>query len=167
MTIVDNTRQLVADGLYNAYGRVYIATPENTLVPLVGDRTNVIDPTGDMEITHIADPKTDEWNLRILRALNVTNRDMLNEQRSHQYLKGYVERLGEALLEKAEEKDWCSEYDDFADEWDLPHRYRMYEVTVVLQVKAKNEDDAVEMVENNTRFSCEIEDGPSVSAEEA
>ena len=167
-TTTEETRYFVADALYTMYGRVYIALPNNReLVPLVGDRSNPITPSAEIEVIHIADPKTDEWVLRMVRALTNTNTDYLNEQRSHRYLRDHHERLGQAILEKAEEKDWCSEYDDFAEEWDLPRRTRPYEVEVQFTVMARDEEEAQEMVENGLTWSFDAEYNPSFSANEA
>lgn len=166
--MAEETRSFVADAIYNIHGRVYIALPNNRqLVPLRGDRSNPITPSADTEVTHIADPKTEEWVLRMVRALTDTNADYLNEQRNLSTLQRYHERLGEALLEKAEEKDWCSEYDEFAEEWDLPRRTRSHEVTVVFTVMARNGEEAEETVQDGLSWSFDVEWDPSFSAEEA
>lgn len=167
-TAAEETRSFVADGLYSMYGRVYIALSNNReLVPIVGDRSNPVTPSADVEVTHIADPKTDEWVLRMVRTLTHSNTDYLNEQRSNRVLQDHLDRLGQALLEKAEEKDWCSEYDEFADEWDLPRRIRSYEVTVQFAIMARDSDEAEEMVRNGLSWTFDMEWDPSVSAEEA
>lgn len=166
--VAEETRSFVADAIYNMHGRVYIALPNNReLVPLVGDRSNPITPSADTEVTHIADPKTDEWVLRMVRALTDTNADYLNEQRSLSALQSYHERLGQAILEKAEEKEWCSEYDEFAEEWDLPRRTRFYEVTVQFSVTARDSLEAEGMVQDGLSWSFDVEWDPSFSAEEA
>lgn len=167
-TTAEETRSFVADALYNIHGRVYIALPNNRqLVPLMGERGDPFTPSADTEVLHIADPKTDEWVLRMVRALTDTNADRLNEQRSNRNLQNYVDRLGQAILEKAEEKDWCSEYDEFADEWDLPRRIRSYEVTVQFTVMARNSEEAEETVQDGLSWSFDMSWDPTVSAEEA
>ena len=165
-TTTEETRYFVADALYNMHGRVYIALPNNReLVPPVGDRSNPVTPSADTEVTHIADPKTDEWVMRMGRVLADTNTNYLNEQRLYQRLREHMDRLGEARLEKAEEKDWCSEYDEFAEEWDLPRRFRTYEVTVTFAVLARDSDDAEELVQNGLQWNFDIEYDPSYSAD--
>lgn len=42
--------------------------------------------------------------------------------------------LWEALAEKADDQNWCSEYDDFAEEQGGPERLHEYEVTLTLDV---------------------------------
>lgn len=79
------------------------------------------------------------------------------------------ESLGEALRDKAVEHDWCDEYDEFAEQWNLPSRTREYEVTVTVRVLAKSDDHAEELVGEN--FSMSMYDdivlnGPHVSATE-
>lgn len=167
-TTTEETRSFAANALYNIHGRVYIALSNNReLVPLVGDRSSPITPSADTLVTHIADPKTDEWVMRMVQALTNTNTDYLNEQRSLSALQRYHELLGEALLEKAEEKDWCSEYDEFADEWGLPRRTRSYEVSVQFTVMARDSDEAEEIVEDGLTWSFDtLNPHPSFSAEE-
>lgn len=80
------------------------------------------------------------------------------------------EALGEALLEQAEERDWCSEYDEFADEWDLPRRKRPYEVTMKVTVLARNDDEAEELVESSVSIESYdegVEYGPNFDVNEA
>ena len=77
-----------------------------------------------------------------------------------------IQTIGEALIEMAEDKDWCSEYDEFINELngnlyvELPSRRRNYDVTikvkrevyayVTVQVEATSEEDAQEIVEEDT-----------------
>ena len=74
--------------------------------------------------------------------------------------------VGEALMEEAENRGWCDEYDRFVENvnvltslLDLPEREREYEVVVTgtatvswshpVTVTARSADEAIEMVENN------------------
>lgn len=65
----------------------------------------------------------------------------------------YLTGLKQAILEKAEEHEWCSEYDEFAEEWDLTPRVREYEVTMSVTVRARDEDEAEALAEENTSLS--------------
>jgi hypothetical protein len=44
--------------------------------------------------------------------------------------------VAEAIRDEAEARDWCDEYERFADEWNLPKRERVYDVTVGVSVPA-------------------------------
>ena len=153
--------------LYSVHGLVHVGLEDGTLVPVLGDRSNPVTPTPGMDVVHIADPGTREWTNRMTTLLTRCNVDLQNERSSHRYLRDYNERLGQALLEKAEEKEWCSEYDEFADEWDLPRRTRSYEVNVQFTVTARDDDEAEEMVRDGLTWSFDVEWDPSVSAREA
>ncbi len=72
-----------------------------------------------------------------------------------------IARIGERLIEEAESRGWCSEFDEIVDELngslhvDLPRRVRDYEVTVpitvsiLVTVTARDEDEARENAEYN------------------
>ena len=59
----------------------------------------------------------------------------------------YLADLREAILEKAHEMDWCSEYEAFAADWDLLPRVWEYEVEVVYRVEARSSEEAEEIFE--------------------
>ena len=59
----------------------------------------------------------------------------------------YLDDLREAILEKAQEMDWCSEYEEFAAQWDLLPRIWEYEVEVVYRVEARSSEEAEEYFE--------------------
>ena len=65
-----------------------------------------------------------------------------------------IDSIVEGLFEEAQERDWCSEFDDFMERMGLPARQREFElrvevpVTVYVTVTANNYDDAVEDVDS-------------------
>jgi hypothetical protein len=85
--------------------------------------------------------------------------------RNHKHLSD-VNTIGLALIEVAEDKEWCSEYDEFIEELngnlsvELPTRKRNFDVTIkvsrevytylTVQVEATSEEDAQELVEEDT-----------------
>lgn len=72
-----------------------------------------------------------------------------------------IESIGNALLEEAESRGWCSEYDEFVEglngrlTYDLPVREREYEVEIdvtyrmTVSVTARSEDEALEAAEDD------------------
>lgn len=68
--------------------------------------------------------------------------------------KAHIERINDRLIEEAEERGWCSEYDDFARELDLRPRRKEYLVRTVVtteidvRVEASSPERAVEEVNN-------------------
>lgn len=136
---------LVVDNLYDHHDRVMIALSETTMSPLLDSMTFVV---ADETTTLLAAVGSPEWCNRMvgvrthLVTENRRNRDDLA------WLQNYVTGLKQALLEKAIEKDFCGEYDEFASEWDLIPRQREYHVTVTLTVSATDEDTAQDIVQN-------------------
>lgn len=169
---------LQENALYIHNNLLHIATSPSEAEPLrvdpLSEKGSALPPVA--ELTLYASPGTDLWTERMVQF-----RTMMLED-AHR-LRGYVkdarnyanrleanhEQLGEALLAKAEEHDWCDEYDEFAEEWDLPKRMRDYEVTVTVRVRAKSGDDAEEFVGENfglSTFDDNVIDNPSVYAAE-
>ena len=103
-------------------------------------------PSVDVEVIRCC-PKRDLWAVRAHARL-----PRLPHPKTIAYcepwLANHLDGLKQALLEKAIEKDFCSEYDAFAAEWDLLPRHREYHVTVTLTVQATDEDNARDIVEN-------------------
>lgn len=77
------------------------------------------------------------------------------EEQKRQTLQARLNDLGQALLEKAEEKGWCEEYEEFAEEWDLPKRYKEFWVTVVVPVDARDREAAEREIEELLRRPLE------------
>lgn len=159
---------LTPGALYNHYGRVMLAT-SGTVMIAVGDES--MDPViPSKETSLLADVGTEEWLKRITGTHHRVMNDAANARRSYDRLTKHVEELGEALLKEAEDRDWCSEYDEFAEEWDLPKRRRNYEVTMTVTVTASSASEAEEFVEsevNLNMYSDEVEYGPSFDVSEA
>lgn len=87
-----------------------------------------------------------------------------------------IERLGEAMIEAADEKDLCSDYDDFVDgvnNWltnELPIRQHSYRVRVefvqYINVEARNEDAAINKARDEYDYGrCDSNDESTIDAE--
>ena len=110
------------------------------------------------------------------REENTRLREQLTESREHH--RADVAHVGQALLEKAEYKGWCDEFDTFVDETntgmhvDLPVRDYEFEVTwnetytVTVErsttVRAHNYDDAIEAAQDED--TGEADSGDLVAA---
>lgn len=162
---------LVPNAIYEHFGRVMLAVDMEYMV-LVTESSN-----GDKRTLHMRTPETkllclpasDNWVDRMLGIRNSLIRDLTNERNALSAIQNHLDRLGQALLDKANDHDWCEEYDQFAEEWDLPSRMSEYLVTVTTTVRARNRDEAVEAVSDDIGFSEYSEfviDGPHVFAEE-
>ena len=160
------TEVLVHHGIYNHNGIFRIAIMDNTLQDLTGADTFQVTPG---EVTLVEVPGTTEWVDRMARMRRVLNRRADSAENDLRVKNEYIETLGQALLEEAERRDWCSEYDEFAREWDLPTRARDYEVTMTVTVQARDEDEAQTLVRDQVSLSSYsghdwLVDGPGYSA---
>lgn len=172
------TPYLKKNALYIHDNLLHIATSPTEAEPLrvdpLAEKGSGIAPVA--ELTLYASPGTDVWTERMVQFRTMVLEDA-------QRLRGYAkdarnyasrleterEQLGEALLEKATEHDWCDEYDEFAEAWGLPKRVHEYEVTVTVRVMAKNSDEAEEFVGENftlSMFDENVADSPSIYATE-
>lgn len=161
------TEVLVRHGFYQQNGITRIAIEDFTLQDLTGGDTYRVNPN---EVTLIAHPGSTEWADRMVRIRTSMVRRLTTAENSLAEKTNYFERLKQAILEVADEKQWCEEYDAFAEEWDLIPRNKNWEVTVTVTVKARNEDDAVEIVKDSLSiysYSDGVEDGPDFSVGEA
>lgn len=61
-------------------------------------------------------------------------RELEAAQRNLRALQSQWDRLATGLQEKAEQHDWCSEYDDFAEEHGLPRRTQEWDVDVIVNL---------------------------------
>lgn len=160
------TEVLVRHGIYNHNGVLYIAIADNTLQELVGTHTFQV-TSG--EVTLVEAPGSTEWVDRMVRIRSGINRRADNAENDLRMKNEYITALGQALLEEAERRDWCGEYDEFAGEWDLPLRFKEYDVTVAVRVKARDEDEAKALVSDQisiSHYSHEwLVDGPDYSAD--
>ena len=137
---------LVPNAIYMFRGRVAIAIDESRLTYLT-DPDVEPEEKGDGEVGTIALPGTDEWITRMVNARTHLARELVAARTRSGQLGTYLQGLKEAILQKAVENDWCSEYDEFADEWDLIRRVNEFQVTVTVNLTARDSDAAREMVE--------------------
>lgn len=160
-------RVLEKDSTYAVGGRVCIAVDDRRLTPIAGDNTHAAGVYPADQIEPLEAVGSEEWVNRMVRIREILIRDLTNERNELRNLRDHLEGLGQALLEQAEDRDWCSEYDEFADEWNLPKRTRSYEVTVTLTVTARDEESAEEWVRESMGISqYSVEDGPHYSVQE-
>lgn len=132
-----------------------------------------------MEGTTVLDEPTPEQRIEALQfeiaALKAANQrqDRVNVdlRNANQMLQMWQQGIGEALRAEALRREWCDEYDTFAEEWDLPKRFVEFEVTMTVKVTAADEESAVEMVKEHVHLSSYstegVIDGPSFDASEA
>lgn len=157
---------LTVDAIYNHWGRTMIAVTPTEMVPLAD--TLGVKHVADERTELVGHPGSDYW-VDIMKANRVSlAQDLANERAALQRVTTYVENLGEAILAKAEKHDWCSEYDEFADEWDLPKRVSQHEVTLTVIVEARDEESARDYVRENFSLSEYDEDviqGPDFHVE--
>ena len=159
---------LTHNALYSHHGNIMIAFTETDVIPIAatGDTKHVANGA----TTLLCDPGTDEWVERMVRIRNSLARDVANERASLQQQKIYIDNLGEAILEEAIRRDWCEEYDEFAEEWGLPKRYAEYDVTVSVRVRARDSEEAADLIRGELGFDSyhdNVIDGPEVTAEKA
>lgn len=159
---------LIINALYSHYGNVMIATTEMDLIPIAAteDKNYIANDTTEL----LARPGTDEWIDHMVRIRNSLARDVANERASLQQQKIYIENLGDALLEQAVIRDWCDEYNEFAEEWGLPLRLAEYDVTVTVRVRARDSEQAADLIRGELgfdRYHDDVIEGPEVTAEGA
>jgi hypothetical protein len=169
-TTVKQEEGLVVNGLYNLNGTVCIAINPTHLSPLFNANGSTLHKASGAE-NLMADPGTDEWVDRMTRFRTRVLTDLSNDRSERDRLQTYVTDLGAALLAEAERREWCEEYDAFAEEWGLPKMASEYEVTITVKVQAKTEEEATELVEQQVSLSSYshawILDGPDYSTSEA
>jgi FtsZ-binding cell division protein ZapB len=134
--------------------------------PGMEGNTVLDEPTAEQRIEAL------QFEIAALREANQrmdrTSTDLRN---ANTHLKQHLAGLGEALRAEAIRREWCEEYDTFAEEWDLPKRYLEFEVTMTVKVTATDEESALEMVKENVHLSSYstegVIEGPSFEASEA
>lgn len=167
MTAEGTPRTFIENGLYAIHGIMHIVQEGGTtLVPVLGDRSNPITPSQDTHVEHFADPGSPEWVSRMTHLLTRCNIDLRNEQRSHADLRRWADGLKRAIYEVAVEKEWCDEYNEFADEWNLIPLETDYEVTVQFIISARSEDHAITQAKNNVTISLDLTRDPRFDADE-
>ena len=136
---------LVVDNMYDHQDRIMIAISETTMTPLMDSQLRV---TADETTTLRAAVGSPEWCARMAGVRAEVLMSSMRDRDQYTWLANHLDGLKQALLEKAIEKDFCSEYDEFAAEWDLLPRHREYHVTITLTVQATDENDAQDILEN-------------------
>lgn len=168
---MSNTLKLTKDSLYVHYGTVCIAVNETDLLPLGRPTGSNYYLATDGATEHYATVGSDTWIAKMVEQRDALARDLENEREDLRRRMDYIHNLGQAILEKADEHDWCSEYDEFAEEWDLPRRKREYRVTMYVTVEARDEDQAREIVQDEVGLDPYHTHGvsgyPEFSVEEA
>lgn len=165
---VDRKGPLTTDALYNHSDNVMIAISDHLLVPVTetGDTKHVANEATEL----LALPGTAVWINHIVDIRNSLARDVANEKALSQRQKTYIENLGQAILREAINRDWCEEYDEFAEQWDLPTRFSEYDVTIAVRVRARNREEAADLIRGELGFGSYHDDviiGPEITAEEA
>ena len=127
-----------------------------------------------------AEPEPDVDALKLAIAALTTEKERL--ERDVQTLRTRADTyatdfsiVGEALMQEAENRNWCDEYDRFAENvnghtslLDLPVREQEYEVVVTgtaivswshnITVTARSADNAIEMVENDHSMYFDLDE---------
>lgn len=137
------TEVLVRHGIYAHRGVPLIAVDDFTLQALTGTDTVQVS-LSDVDL--IEEPGSPAWvdrmaRLRtgVVRRLNTAENDLQNRE-------AHFQALGEAILAEAEKREWCEEYDAFAQEWGLPTRIKEWAVTIEVRVKGRSEEAALDFV---------------------
>lgn len=136
---------LVVDNMYDHKGRIMIAISPSAMTPLMDSAVYV---AADETTTLRAAVGSPEWCAHMTDVRTEVLTAYRFDRNEHAFLKNYLTNLKQALLEKAIEKDFCREYDDFAAEWDLLPRNRDYRVVITINLTATDEYNAQEMMEN-------------------
>lgn len=143
--------EIIPGAIYRHYGRLMTAINNSTLV--LFEFYDGEEYTADAEAELLFEPGSEEW-VRRTQSVRISAQrkvESLQDQLIRQH--DFFEKMGEAILEKAEEHDWCNEYDEFAAEWDLPQRQREYSVSMSVMVLARSEEEAEELVSSEVSIS--------------
>lgn len=156
------TEVLVRHAIYQQFGITRIAIDDTTLQDLVDTNTVTATP---QQVTLLEMPGTPAWTDRMARVRATAVRTLAGAQKQLHDKNDHLERLGQAILEQANEREWCEEYDAFAEEWGLPKRTSEWEVTMTVRVTARNEDDALAIVRDNISLDSYSTEGVNNSPE--
>ena len=169
VTVTPPDDGLIVNGLYSIHGLVTIAINANTLRPITSKNPDTsYEPNGQTSL--LAAPGDEEWVLRMTRLRTALITDLSNEKAERNRLETHLTGLGEALRDEAIRREWCEEYDEFADSWGLPRLNRDYEVTMTITVNAVDEETALEMVRDSvgiSSYSEGVKSGPEFEVSEA
>lgn len=141
--------KLIPNALYAFRSGVAIAVDEHhlTFVSPHSEEMSLNVRNESENLAVIALPGSEEWVTRMVNIRVRMSRELETLKSAARTHAVYIQGLKEAILQKAVENDWCSEYDEFADEWDLIRRVNEFQVTVTVNLMARDSDTAQEMVE--------------------
>lgn len=163
-TEADQATGPIENAIYNLHGRLHISIG-GCLVPVHGAINDVMSTWTD-QAEVVAHPGSELWVSKMVQFRNSLTLDLRNAKAEIQQHKTFFKNLGEAILEEADKREWCEEYDEFASQWGLPTRTREYDVIVRFRVLARSTEEAEE------NFTLHVEDEyqgsgtPEVSVEE-
>lgn len=152
------------NAIYNLHGRLHIFV-QDYLVPVFG-AANDVRSTWTDQAELVATPGSELWVSKMVQFRNNLASDLRNARADAEQQRTFFKNLGEAILEEADKREWCEEYDEFASQWGLPTRTREYDVIVRFRVLARSTEEAEE------NFTLHVEDeyqgsgSPEVSVEE-
>lgn len=153
------------NAIYNLHGRLHIFVA-GYLVPVFGAVSDVRS-TWNEGAELVATPGSELWVKKMVEFRNNLASDLRNANAEVQRQKTFHENLGQAILAVADEKNWCEEYDAFAENWNLPTRSREYDVTIRFRVLARSTEDAEEAFSLSVPDEHQGSGYPEVSVEEA
>lgn len=164
-TEADQAAGPIENAIYNLHGRLHIFLA-GYLVPAFGAVTDMRSSWTD-QAELVATPGSELWVKKMVEFRNNLASDLRNANAEVQRRKTFHENLGQAILAVADEKNWCEEYDAFAENWNLPTRTREYDVTVRFRVLARSTEDAEEAFSLSVPDEHQGSGYPEVSVEEA
>lgn len=142
--------ELTPGSLYLLNGRYMLAVTAAALMPLGGEGETTLDVEG-AEFAY--GPKDEEWGVRIGHMRRTLSQSAKSANTRADDLQRWKDNVGEALRDQAEERGWCEEYEEFAENWDLPIREYEYNVNISIQVRARNYEAARELVDDELGIS--------------
>lgn len=157
--VVTPRSDIVENAIYEYENSRYIGVSETHIAGIHNSVSDAIAaPTEGLRMISMVGSDNAAKYLREARdalaaSLNQTKRLQVQAEQTNQWHQNRYKELGEALLEKAEENDWCAEYDKFAEEWELPTRSSTFNITITLQVEARDDEAANDIVERAMNFS--------------
>lgn len=151
--------------IYAYRGMTCLAVSPDTVLDLEGMRDQYTVAVDD-QIVMLYSQGTKGWVDRMTASLLSTAAQLRTTRTSLSKRTAHLEQLGEALLEEAISREWCSEYEDFAREWGLPYT-KTWEVTMSVTVEARSADLAEEEVARNIALSSNMISGPHYDVHES
>ncbi len=99
------------------------------------------------------------------QTISTRDRNITQMREANERLQQHLYDLGKALRDEAINRDWCAEYDAFAEQWDLPQREAEYNVTITVRITARDEDAALEIAHGGVSLDSYHTTGVSFSPE--